>query len=522
VGLPLTRAERSGYTETSRYADVVAFLDSLRALAPTFVFGVMGRTAQGRDIPYVIASRLIGPTRQEATRLRRPVVYVQGNIHAGEVEGKEVLQMLLRDLAVDQRPNVLDSIVLIAVPIYNVDGNEAVGPQEQNRPEQNGPAIVGGRATAAELNLNRDYVKAEAPETRASLGMFNTWDPDVFVDLHTTNGSLHGYALTYAPPLNPAAPLGHHTRQWLSVLRQRMRDRWRFETFDYGNFGTDDTPWEERLVYTPRVHAWSTFDSRPRFSTNYYGLRRGIAILSEGYSHDPFERRVASTYAFVREILSLAAEQNYELSEWRHAADFVLASPTFARVPISATLTTTPATVAILVEEIERVSESVRTEPGLPAGLRRTGRFRPIQMPVYDRFDAARVVRPPYAYIIPERMSNVVENLRLHGITVERLRSQWFGPVEEFLVDSISRGSRPFEGHRETRVSGRWAQTSAKTGNSDWFVGARGSLSRLIVYLLEPESDDGLVNWNFFDAELAVNARYPVMRVHEPTEEPRR
>jgi len=205
---PRTRPELTQYRETSHYADVRQFLDSLRKLGVPLTFGSIGKTTEGRLIPFVIASRPKVSTPSEAKSLRRPIVYVQGNIHAGEVEGKDALLALIRDLTFAPKPNVLDSIVLIAVPIYNADGNERFASQAVNRTEQNGPELVGTRANAQSLDLNRDYVKAEAPETRASLAMFNAWDPDVFVDLHTTDGSFHGYALTYSPSLSPAAVFG--------------------------------------------------------------------------------------------------------------------------------------------------------------------------------------------------------------------------------------------------------------------------------------------------------------------------
>jgi len=235
---PRTRPERTAFRETSRYEDVRGFLDSLRKLGAPLTFGSIGKTTEGREIPYVIASRPAVTTPSEAKRLGRPIVYVQGNIHAGEVEGKDALLALLRDLTIDPKPNALDSVVLIAVPIYNADGNERFASQAVNRTEQNGPELVGIRANAQRLDLNRDYVKAEAPETRASLAMFNTWDPDVFVDLHTTDGSFHGYALTSSPSLSPAAVFGgvYARDSLLPVLRQRMRARHGLEVFDYGNF----------------------------------------------------------------------------------------------------------------------------------------------------------------------------------------------------------------------------------------------------------------------------------------------
>src|SRR5688572_26919712 len=304
---PRTRPEATAYRETSRYADVRSFLDAMTALPLPLALGSIGKTTEGRDIPYIIASRPRVSTPDEAKRLGRPVVYVQGNIHGGEVEGKDALLALLRDLAIAARPNVLDSVILIAVPLYNADGNERFVPQSRNRTDQNGPELVGVRANAQSFDLNRDYVKADAPETRASLAMFNTWDPDVFVDLHTTNGSYHGYALTYSPSLNPAAVFGglYARDSLLPLLRDRMRARRGLEVFDYGNFLSD----ERSVPETTATEGWATYDARPRFGTNYYGLRGRIAMLAEAYSHDPLDRRIAATYAFVSEILSLVGER---------------------------------------------------------------------------------------------------------------------------------------------------------------------------------------------------------------------
>ena len=267
---------------------------------------------------------------------------MQANIHAGEVEGKEALLALVRDLATT-RNNVLDSIVLIAIPIYNADGNERFKPQSVNRTEQNGPESVGQRPNAQMLDLNRDYVKAEAPETRASLAAFEKWNPDVFVDLHTTDGSFHGYALTYAPSLNPAArEAGAYTRDsLLPELRRRMKARDGFEVFDYGNF---DTQYEERDITDTVKSGWYSYDHRPRFGTNYFGLRQRISILSEAYSHDPFERRVKSTYAFVRELLSLMAERGAQIRDDRERGGRAVRARSVRerRFPFDRRITTSP------------------------------------------------------------------------------------------------------------------------------------------------------------------------------------
>ena len=394
---PQTRAEQSAYTATSTYADVQAFLDTLRAHGAPVAFGSIGTTSQGRAIPYIIASRPLVTTPEEARALHRPIVYVNANTHAGEVEGKEAILALVRDLVSQTHPNVLDSVVLIAVPIYNADGNEAFAPQAVNRDEQFGPAMVGIRANGQGLDLNRDYMKAEAPETRGALAMFVKWEPDVYVDLHTTDGSYHGFALTYAPPLPPEAYLpgaaGAFTRDTLiPEIRRTMQARG-FPTFDYGNFSTSDDNGETTTLADSVKHGWASFDHRPRFGTNYYGLRGHVAILSEAYSHDPFQRRVASTYAFVSEILSAVA---------KHAGQVLQDTGAMAsRVPVRAQLTTHPIDAELPVEVLRRTGDSSVTQPGVPPGFLRTGRFITEQMPVYDRFEPTLFVDVPKAYLIP-------------------------------------------------------------------------------------------------------------------------
>jgi len=516
---PRTRAEQTQYRETSRYADVRKFLDSLRKLQAPLAFGSIGKTSEGRDIPYVIASRPPVATASEAERLGRPIVYVQGNIHAGEVEGKDALLALLRDLTYSTRPNVLDSIVLIAVPIYNADGNEHFAPQSVNRTEQNGPEMVGIRANARNLDLNRDYVKAEAPETRASLAMFNTWDPDVFVDLHTTDGSFHGYALTYSPSLSPAAVFGgvYARDSLLPILRDRLRTRDGFEVFDYGNFISD----ERGGIADTSVHeGWATYDSRPRFGTNYYGVRGRIGILSEAYSHDSLARRIASTYAFVRETLSLVAEKGATIRSLSAKADsqplsWGRAPDSLQLVAIRSELVATPRMMEVIKEDLEKTGDSSLTQPGVPRGERRTGRFRTIRMPVYDRFTSTLDRLPPAAYVLAPQDTAVVTLLRLHGIRVDRSDSAWTARGESFVIDSIITSPRPFQGHHEIRLRGQWVRGVQVLPPRSFIVSTAQARGTLVVYLLEPESDDGFVTWNLFDSSLKKGGRFPVTRIFD-------
>lgn len=507
---PRTRPERTGFRETSTHADVVAFLDTLRTLSKDIHVTTVGRSPAGRDLPMVIASRPLVRTPAEAKRLNRPIVFLQGNIHGGEVEGKEALLAALRDLTRDRYLNVLDSLVLLVVPLYNADGNDSLGPQERNRRSQHGPALIGQRANGQGLDLNRDYIKAEAPETRASLDVFRAWEPDVFVDLHTTNGSYHGYALTYAPSLTPAARFaGPFTRDTvLPELRATLRRRLRIETFPYGNFVSQDSV--ER--------GWFTYDHRPRYGVNYYGLRGRVSVLGEAYSHDPFERRIASTYGFVMELLSLVAAGADDFLEVGREADrrttaFATTPNSSPAVPIRATRTRTPRMDDVLVEEIERTGDTVRHEPGMPRGVRRTSRVRAVRIPVYDRFDPVLQRVLPYAWLVPRAQESVLEPLRRHGLFIEELGADARLAVERFMVDSVLAIPRSFNGPAESHVRGRWTTDTTVVPAGTYVVRAGQPLGILGLYLLDPESDDGLVTWNVLAPWLRPGAPYPIDRV---------
>ncbi|MGI8547022.1 MAG: hypothetical protein ACR2M1_06760, partial [Gemmatimonadaceae bacterium] len=356
--------------------------------------------------------------------------------------------------------------------------------------------------------------KAEAPETRASLAMFDAWDPDVYVDLHTTDGSYHGYALTYSPSLNPAAYAadfaGTLTRDSILPELRASMHRHGFEVFDYGNFGS---VYEEHDITDTVKHGWYTYDHRPRFGTNYYGIRGRVSILSEAYSHDPFKRRVASTYAFVRQILSSAARHHSALAALRQVARDI-GNVGGSSVAVRAQLTTHPFDAPVTFEILRRTGESAVTQPGVPPGIRRTGRFVTQTVPVYDRFEPTLLVRRQRAYWVPEEYGKVLDNLRQHGVRIAPI-SAVLPPgarVSEFLIDSVSHAGRAFQGHNETHVTGHWRGAAAPSGRG-FVVSVDGRLGILAAYLLEPESDDGLLDWNFFDSALAPGKSYPVLRL---------
>ncbi len=493
-----TRAERSGYAETSSHADVIGFLDSLEALGANIRRGTLATSAQGRAVPWAIAARPMVDGPAEAHRSGRLVVYLQGNIHGGEIEGKEAALMLLRDLTVGSLRPLLDSLVLIVVPIYNTDGNDAFGPGERQRPGQNGPSIVGLRANGQGLDLNRDYVKQEAPETRGAAQLLNSWDPDLFIDLHTTNGSYHGYVLTYSPGLNPNSPPANDygRDRFLPEVRRRMRERHRQEVYWYGNFRNQQPD--------SLTQGWETYDARPRYGTNWYGMRGRLAILSEAYSNADLRTRVSASYNFVLEILRLAAEERGAI---------LRLTQTGVPRPDSITVRSTLAPPR-QDDVIAEITEPAGDGTGGFARRRRTGVFRTIRMPVFDRFAPLRREPLRAAYVFPPQHAHLAEALRRHGVRVGRLLRPLQTAGEAFRVDSVIASPNVFEGHREVRVEGSWRGSEVRAGAGWFLVSTEQRLGPFAAYLLEPGSEDGFASWNQLDRDLRRGRDAPVLRLN--------
>ncbi len=279
-----TVAEASGYEATATHAEVVGLLERIAARSPVLHVVEMGRSVLDRTIPLAVIADPPLATAAEARAAGKAIVLAFGNIHAGEVCGKEALLMLARELALEPDHPLLENLVVLLVPIYNADGNEDMSPD--HRPGQVGPSAgMGLRPNAQGLDLNRDWVKLESPEARAMVRLLTEWDPDLTIDTHTTNGSHHRYTLTYAPPLNPSghAPSIALVRdEILPAVTSRLRDRTGYDTFFYGNFDRDRA-------------TWRTYSADPRFGGPYRGLRGQMSILSEAYAYASYRDRVLVT-----------------------------------------------------------------------------------------------------------------------------------------------------------------------------------------------------------------------------------
>lgn len=451
-------------------------------------------------MPLVIAARPMVASPADARRSGKPIIYIQGNIHAGEVEGKEAAQAVLRRICQEGPGGLLDKVILLFDPIYNIDGNERFGPQERNRPEQNGPAQVGVRTSSEGFDLNRDGMKAESIEFRAVLDrIWNRWDPDVMMDLHTTDGTRHGYDLTYAPPLNPNTDPGilrFSRDEMLPAIRRQFHRQFATELFDYGDDTTNN-----------KIRGWRTFGEGGRYMTNYAGIRNRIGILSEAATYIPFKDRVVATDRFVTSVLDYVAKNSRRVLDLTRHADMAVAE-----------LPKEKGELGVRFEMAVGRTEEALIEPEPGPGQKRPYTGRPakldrIKMPIYERFKATRTARVPSGYLIPAGETRILELLRRHGVVVERFLSPATLAAQRFDIAKVNVESRAFQGHRLALIDGAFQPVTEIASAGSYLVRMSQPLGILIFNLLEPESSDGVVTWNFLSQDPAPGSRYPILKV---------
>jgi hypothetical protein len=516
--LPQTRAERTDYRETSRYDDVMAFVREVVAASPkTLHLTTFGYTFEGKPLPLIIAGNVAAATTDAVKRSGKTRIYLQANIHAGEVEGKEALQMLLRELARGEHAAWYQSSVLLIAPIYNADGNDHVKMTERNA--QNGPiGGVGTRENAQGFDLNRDHMKLETPEARSVAALFREWDPHMAVDLHTTNGTYHGYQLTYAPPLHPntAAPIVDWLRQdWLPSITRTIKAKDGWDFYYYGNLeggeGSRRGPSAPAGANDPaRERGWYTFDHRPRFNNNYIGLRNRIAILSEAYSYLPFRDRVAVTRRFVIEILEYAHQHAAEIR--RRIADLDQLSLVGQTLALRAKLQRSPEPIDLLLGEVNHVHHPYTGA----TMLQRTNVTHVERVAEYGTFAPSETETVPAAYLVPATLDRVIDLLEAHGIQFTKLAAERSMEVQEFEITANEAAPRAFQNHRERSISGSYHRVTRPIPAGTIVVPMTQPLARLAFTLLEPRSDDGVVDWNVLDDVLEKEKTYPIRRAMLP------
>jgi hypothetical protein len=536
-----TKAEASDFKSTSTYDDVVAFMKAVEAAAPKLVhYTTYGTTYENRAMPMAVVGTNLKDASAAAVKASGKLrVHIQGNIHAGEVEGKESAQILLRELAMGQHAEWLQSTVFLITPIFNADGNERF--DMRNRGVQNGPINgEGTRQNAQGLNINRDFMKLDTSEGRAFAKLWNDYDPQVGFDLHTSDGSCHGYYLTYAPGLNPdtSDPITSLMKnEWFPFVTKNIKAKHGWDTFYYGNTNPGGCPATTRrggaggtgaagggragggrggapgqppaAGAAPAMPSWGTFEHLPRYHNNYVGMRNRFALLSEAYSYATFEDRIKATNYFLEEALNFAHQNTARLKKIVDDADKenIVGKTLGTRAHIK-----TGGTVEILMGEVD-IEKNANTGDDM---FRRKDITKPVQMTDRLWFEPTTTEVAPSEYYIPATATKALDLLRAHGVQMRALTQPVTG-VEQFAITSNT--ARPANGGIDTgshglrTLEGRWQAAPAVTVPAGaWAVSLKQPLARLAFYLCEPTSDDGLTTWNFLDDMLTDAKTYPILR----------
>jgi len=511
----LTVAEQSEWKATSRFADVMSFIWSLQELSPYLRVETMARSAEGRDIPLLVIGKPLPSPASSRQRDSRGTIYIQANIHAGEVEGKEASLMLARDILLSPATPYLDKLIILISPIFNADGNERISPE--NRRHQGGPEQgVGVRHNGQNLDLNRDSIKLESPELRGLVeNVLLRWDPLLLVDCHTTNGSFHQEVVTYSWGLNPngdAAIISYQRDKMMPEVEAILEKKYATPTVGYGGFRDFKTP----------EKGWETFEPQPRYVTNYIGLRNRLSILDENNVYADFKSRVMGNYNLLRAVLDYCSVHVEEIERLVAEADrnAVLKgiNPSDKEaffVEYDVRPLKNPVTVQAYETEIIPRGEGQRPE------VRPTTKLNVQTVPYFSDWVGKRSVRFPAAYVIGVQDSELLAKLRQHGLVVERLAEAATLEVEAFRVKELKSAERAYQGHHLNQVKGEYAVEKKEFPAGTLIIPTAQPLGGLAAYLLEPESDDGLLVWNFFDRSIVPQwsrelQTYPVYKLLKP------
>lgn len=487
----LTVAERSHYEQTGRYADAVALCRRLADAAPLTRFETFGESAEGRPLPLLIVSR-DQRLRADSPRGDRVRLMIINCIHPGECAGKDASMALVRDLCLlGKHATLLDHVDVLILPIFNVDGHERFGPR--NRVNQVGPAEMGWRTTATNLNLNRDFAKADTVEMQAWLRLWNLWQPDVLVDTHTTNGSDHRYHVLYAGTTSPyaAGPIASWTTDTLiaGVLPALAAHGWNLAP--YGG---------PRDRANPAAGFGVAMGFGARYSTGYAALCNRPGLLIEAHAYKPYEERVRATHDFLIEILRVTSRNVGELRATIAAADAACAARRGAeydeRVPLQVRASDAgrPFTFRGWATELRHspvTGVEVLAYSHTPVDVETT---------IYDTPTVAEAITPPLAYVIPPAWDDLIDRLRLHGVAMKSTTAPCGVEVTRYRLSNVEFADQPYEGRHAPRYEvDRFREIQTLPAGSV-VVPLDQPRAKLAVHLLEPAGPDALVRWGLINA----------------------
>src|SRR6266850_4456139 len=499
-----TPSESSNYRTTPRYNETMAYLRRVAAAAPRQVkFETFGKTGEGRDLVAVIFSRDGNFDPAALHRAGRPVLLLQNAIHAGEMDGKDACLALARDMVVTKtRVSLLERAVVVIIPIYNADGHERVS--AYNRINQNGPTEMGWRTNAVNLNLNRDYMKADAVETRAFLRLWNRWLPDYFVDNHVTDGADFQYDVTYAidtgPDVSPA------TAEWQRSAVAPYLEK------SVTNSGHLISPYFSFVDESDPGKGAALTQDVPRFSTGYGVVQSRPAMLVEMHMLKDYKTRVTGNYEIMRAMLEVMNRDAAKLVENNRAADAatIAAGKTHdpqAKFPLRLKASSETAPVHFRGYKFERVPSDISGKNWIQYS------HEPLEIivPLPVKLEVAAAVAPPAAYLVPAQWTDVIDRLTAHGVAVRRITAAWSGEVETYRCERMHWQEKPFEGrhpitaigdlseHPDARPLCRPVRERFSFPAGSALVPLDQRAAKVAIHFLEPDGPDSAVAWGFFD-----------------------
>jgi hypothetical protein len=486
----ITFYEKSGFKATPSYDETVAYCKKLDQASPFIQYTTFGTSPQGRPLPLLIID---GEGRFDAASARKSgklVLLVQAGIHAGEIDGKDAGLMFFRDLAINQLFGAMpENLTILFIPIFNVDGHERFS--RYNRINQDGPEETGWRTTAQNLNLNRDYLKADAPEMQAWLRLYQKWLPDFFVDIHVTDGADYQYVSTYG--LETYGNMDEGLTKWttgqLVPDMEQFMDVAGYPIFPYIMFRT----WGD-----PRSGLRSSV-AGPKFSQGYTAAQNRIGVLIENHMLKDYKTRVSSTYELLHFLCGFLNDQAGGIRELNAMADLVTASPLFLKQPFPVNFTATKDSVMVDFRGVEYDVEKsdltggdwFRYHPEKPETFR---------IPYFNHQVPSTFINLPEAYIIPPEWSEVIGKLSLHGIKYSVLDKPVTINIESFRFTKIEYAKSSYEGRLQVTPTFETVSEEREFPAGSVVIPTAQRTARIIAHMLEPASPDSYLQWGFFNA----------------------
>lgn len=486
-----TDFERSDEKATPRYASTTEFCRRLDEASGEAFFTSFGKSARGRDLPLMIVDRDGLTDPQKIRDAGRIIVMIQACIHPGESEGKDAGLMLLRDMLIrKQQIGLLEHVSLLFIPIFNVDGHERFGPY--NRINQNGPEEMGWRVTASNLNLNRDYLKADTPEMQAWLLLFNHWLPEFFIDTHTTDGADYQYVLTYQ--MNSLGDMETGLTTWTNTFFLPGF------TKSLDNKGIPVFPYVEFRNWHDPKSGLRTGVAPPMLSQGYTSQRNRPGLLLETHMLKPYGQRVHATYQCLFTSLKILNTEFRELRQLVEKADRYTAGQEFREIPFPVQYETS-STDSIMVDFLGIHYETRKSDlTGRTWFDYGTGK-ETFRIPFFNTVKPVITIKLPEAYLVPPEWNVIIERMEVHGIRIQRLQRDTVLHVScyRFLQPKWRQG--PYEGRHPLsgiEYTEETAEQLFPAGSA--LIRMDQPAARIIAYMLEPKGSGSFLSWGFFDA----------------------